>query len=107
MSLDVYLEESQPTEVYWRNITHNVGKMAAMAGLYDCCWRPDEHGITKAKQLIVPLAEGLTALLDDPARFKLANPENGWGSYEGFVDFVRAYLAACQAHPDADVRVSR
>ena len=78
MSLDVYLEESQPTEVYWRNITHNVGKMAAMAGLYDCCWRPDEHGITKAKQLIVPLAEGLTALLDDPARFKLANPENGW-----------------------------
>ncbi|MHC4618399.1 MAG: hypothetical protein ACYTEQ_11680 [Planctomycetota bacterium] len=93
--------------VYERNITHNLNKMADKAGIYQCLWRPDENGITKALQLIAPLTEGLLLLKSDPARFKKFNPPNGWGTYEGLVDFVEDYLKACEKYPDAEVSVSR
>ncbi len=107
MSLDVYLEEVRPSEVYWRNITHNLGKMASEAGIYKHLWRPDELGITKASELIEPLKKGLELLKTEPERFKAFNPENGWGDYETLVDFTADYLRACEENPSANVRVSR
>ena len=107
MSLDVTLTVSRPTEVYWRNITHNLNKMADAAGIYAHLWRPDEIQITKAGQLIEPLTAGLALLRSDPERFKAFNPENGWGDYEGLVNFVEEYLAACRETPDADIGISR
>jgi hypothetical protein len=107
MSLDVYLEEVRPTEVYWRNITHNLVPMADKAGIYQHLWRPDEIGVRKASQLIEPLRKGLALLQDEPERFKRLNPDNGWGSYEGLVQFVDDYLKACIANPDATVRACR
>jgi hypothetical protein len=107
MSLDVYLEFIQPTEIYWRNITHNLGKMAGEAGIYEALWRPEEIGITQASQLIEPLEAGLELLKSDPERFKAFNPKNGWGNYGGLVEFVSEYLEACKSDPDALVRVSR
>lgn len=94
-------------EVFSRNITHNLNKMADAAGLYDALWRPDEHGMEKAADLLVPLAQGLWLLKSDPERFKAFNPTNGWGDYSGLVEFTERYLAACAAYPTADVRVSR
>jgi len=81
--------------------------MADAAGIYKELWRPDEIGITKASQLIEPLAKGLKLLRENPERFKEYNPENGWGTYEGLVDFVRSYLQACMENPDADVNAER
>lgn len=107
MSLDVYLEAVRVTTIYERNITHNLNSMAEEAGIYKHLWRPEEIGITEAKQLIDPLRAGLKRLTDDPERFKKLNPENGWGDYDGLVDFVTEYLAACEKNPDAEVRVSR
>lgn len=107
MSLDVHLEEVHPIDVYWSNITHNLGKMAREAGIYEALWRPDEIGITTASQLIGPLEAGLALLNADPARFEKFNAPNGWGMYEHFVPFVEKYLNACREHPDATVRVSR
>lgn len=95
------------TDVYWRNITHNLNKMADAAGIYKALWRPEELGITKAQQLIEPLRDGLALLKSDPATFKLFNPKNGWGDYDGLVDFVADYLRACVENPDADVVASR
>lgn len=60
-----------------------------------------------ARDLIPSMESGLAALKADPARFKALNPENGWGSYEGLVEFVEQYLAACKESPDAQVEVSR
>ena len=94
-------------EVFWKNITHNLGEMATMAGIYPYLWNPCEKGIKKASQLIEPLEIGLCVLENNPEAFKKLNPKNGWGTYEGLVDFVRAYLNACKEYPDADVRVSR
>ena len=100
-------EETETNEVYSANITHNLNTMAIEAGIYEHLWRPDEIAITKAKQLIYPLRVGLDILKSDPERFKKFNPENGWGSYEGLVEFVEDYLNACYQFPEAEVEVSR
>lgn len=107
MSLDVMLTEVRPSEIYSANITHNLGKMARAAGIYEALWRPEEIGITKARQLIEPLQAGLAKLEADPEKYEAYNASNGWGLYKHFVPFVRKYLEACEANPDADVSVSR
>ena len=116
MSLDVDLMVMQPVSVYSRNITHNLGKMAAaveipyMAGtvtLYTILWRPEELQFTKAREIAELLYVGWNILLSEPEYFKTFDPENGWGSYEGLVDFVYTYRNACWDNPEAEIRVSR
>lgn len=109
MSLDVWLTvpPTEPEEVFSANITHNLGRMAHEAGIYEACWRPEEIGVHKAWQLIPLLRAGLWALETEPERFRPFNAENGWGLYEDFVPWVARYLKACEEFPQADVRVSR
>ena len=124
MSLDVYLQypvgnrhctcdcghqhtRQAVEEVYSANITHNLGKMAQAADIYQALWRPEEIGITRAGQLVSLLEAGLTKLKADPDLFSKYNSPNGWGMYEHFVPFVEKYLEACKANPDAEVHVSR
>lgn len=107
MSLDVTLTATRPTEVYWRNITHNLNKMAQEAGIYQHLWRPEELSITRAQELIQPLTEGLARLEADPEHYRKFNAANGWGTYENFVDFVEDYLKGCIENPNATISVSR
>ena len=93
--------------VYSANITHNLGTMANHAGLYDCMWRPDEHGMEYAHQIIEPLRKGLVLLVNDRKRYETLNPSNGWGDYDGLVNFVTRYLKACEEFPEATISVSR
>lgn len=93
--------------LYSDNITHNLTRMADAAGIYKELWRPEEIGITQAKQLIEPLRRALVDLLDCPDKFKAFAPESGWGTYGGLVRFVSNYLAACERFPDARVSVCR
>ena len=99
--------EGNSTVIYHANITHNLTDMAAKAQLYDCLWRPDEHGLETAIDLIPKLAMGLDRLLRKPERYKRLNPSNGWGDYDGLVKFVSNYLKACIDHPTALIEVSR
>jgi hypothetical protein len=107
VSLDVTLTAVRKTDVFTRNITHNLNTMADAAGIYKHLWRPDEIGITKAEQLIEPLRAGLALLKSDPDRFRKFDSPNGWGIYDHFIPFVEEYLAACEANPDADVEADR
>jgi hypothetical protein len=125
MSLDVYLrgpkvksvcictrcenehEKEEEVTYYEDNITHNLGGMASEAGLYKYLWRPEEVEAKIAKDIIPRLENGLVELLKHPEYYKSLNPSNGWGHYEGLVDFVRGYLKACREHPEAEIRVSR
>lgn len=120
-------EEAETNEVYSANITHNLGKMADEAGIYEALWRPhrlkegynipegdyqaewkfEEENKTTAKELIEPLRQGLHNLKSEPERYKKFNPENGWGSYDVLVKFVENYLNACYEYPDAIIEVSR
>jgi hypothetical protein len=113
MSLDIDLMVVQPVSVYEANITHNLGKMADAVvldngkTLYQVLWRPDDHGWKFARDISDMLDAGWNILLSDPERFKQFNPENGWGSYDGLVNFVYKYRNACWDNPDAELRVSR
>lgn len=113
MSLDVYLSglsqdgKRSAFSVYSANITHNVGMMADQAGIYDCLWRPEEHNITRAKQLIEPLEKGICLLATQKARFEKFNATNGWGTWTNLLLFCASYLQACRDYPDAYVEVSR
>lgn len=76
MSLDVYLMRGKTVELYSANITHNLNKMAVEAGIYQHLCRPDEIGVTKARELIVPLTEGLARLTADKAHYEQFNSPN-------------------------------
>ena len=41
MSLDIDLIETSPHSVFDANITHNLGKMAGEAGIYEALWHPE------------------------------------------------------------------
>ena len=100
-------EEFETNTVFEYNITHNLVPMAKAADIYMELWRPEEIGITKARDLINPLTDGLHRLKNNPERYKEFNPKNGWGDYEVLVGFVSRYLDACYEYPDSDVEVSR
>lgn len=104
--VEVYASDDEG-EVYHANITHNLNAMEREAGLYQYLWRPEEVGITHARQLIEPLRTGLKLMEGDPERFRALNPPNGWGSYEGLMGFVEDYVLACERYPDAEVSISR
>ena len=120
MSLDVHLmrekwvsydkgktltEENE--EVYWANITHNLGEMADKAGIYYALWRPEEIGKTKASEIIELLEKGLNDLKSRPEYFEQFNSPNGWGMYKNFVPFVEKYLDACKQFPESIIEISR
>lgn len=98
---------SKRAEVFWENITHNLGRMAREAGIYEYLWRPNEIGITQAGQLLEPLEKGLKLLESDSERFSAFNPDNGWGDYDGLVSFTSHYLSACREYPKALISASR
>jgi len=140
MSLDVYLNRKRylsydagktytedDEQVYWANITHNLGEMAREAGVYEALWRPhrlkenynipendhnaeykfEEENTTIAKDIISIIEKGLADLKARPEYFEAFNSPNGWGMYEDFVPFLEKYLEACKEYPNALVEVSR
>ncbi len=107
MSLDITLIRTQATDVFDANITHNLTGMAQAAGIYKPIWRPEECGIKTAGDLVTILRDGLDRLISDPEKYKAHNPENGWGNYEAFVDWVDNYWSACKAFPDATINLDR
>jgi hypothetical protein len=107
MSLDIWLEQVQPTTVYESNYTHNVTAMARLAEVYWCLWHPENAGINKASDLIEPIRNGLQLMRTEPERFIALDHETGWGTYDTFVPWLEKTLDACIKFPDASVRVSR
>lgn len=106
MSLDITLTAIRPTTVYDANITHNLGRMAKEAGIYEHLWRPAGIGVNRAWHLIEPLKDGIALMKSDPPRFAKHNADNSWGTYDQFLPWLEKLLEACEANPDADISVS-
>ena len=113
MSLDVALYDNccsacgRRDRVFDGNITHNLVPMAKAAGLYTPVWRPEELGITKAKQVAEACLQGFGDLFANPKKYHVYDAENGWGEYDDFVRFMYSYLGACARYPDAIVEADR
>ena len=111
MGLSVYLKDPTATynveELFQANITHDLNRMAAFAGIYSCLWRPEDDGITEARQLIAPLEKALADLKARPVYYLQFDSSNGWDPYVHFVHFVEQYLRACKKYPLAIVVVYR
>jgi hypothetical protein len=106
MSPNVYLYHKNKT-LYTACVTHSPCKIAKEAGIYECLWRPREHGIIRAKQIIEPLSTGLALLIAQKERFEGFNPLNRDGSLETFIPWCEKYLQACRTYPDARVAAWR
>lgn len=89
------------------NITHNLTAMADEADLYYALWRPEEKGWKYARDIVDTLGAGVARLHAEPDRFRTLNPHNGWGSYEGLLEFATKYLELCRKYPSARIEVSR
>ena len=115
MSLDIYLYirvdvggiEPEYVEFYSANITHNLGKMAEKAGIYQHLWRFEENGFKYAEELIRPIKDGIAWMKDYPDNFKKYNAPNGWGTYDQFLPWLEDLLEACERYPKALVETSR
>ena len=105
MSLDMTLVSSSGE--HWQNITHNLADMAEVAGLYKVIWRPDEHGIEMAWQLVGPLEDGIADMVKNPWKYIPHNAKNGYGTYKRFLPWLLELLDACRNMPDARIHVDR
>lgn len=81
MSLDVSLSATRPTMVFHYNITHNLGRMADAAGLYEALWTPKSIDVKTAKELTPFLEQGLEKLKANESFFREFDSPNGWGRY--------------------------
>lgn len=94
------------------------------AGNYICCfdsnmtsnvapmWR--EAGADLAKMHELPAwraVDVLTAAIDNmtnyPQDYRAMEPANGWGDYDGCLEFLTSIRDACRKHPRAYISISR
>ena len=104
------------------NITHNLNTMAIQCyiqfnesgysqkqiSLYDLLWRPLEQGFRKNNELYLKTLLKLYQQLENrPEYYKQYDAENGWGTYEGFLNFVKKAVDLCMEHPDWYINIHR
>jgi len=119
--------EGRKEEVYDANITHNLGKMANKAGIYEALWRPyrlkegynipeDDHDAeyafeeansVRAYEISDIIEKGLVDMKARPDYYKTFDSENGWGLYVHFIPFIEKYLEALKEYPESFVECDR
>jgi len=116
VSYDIYLEIDtgrtsidtngqavpDPTTIWQGNCTSNVAPM----------WRHAGADLAALHRVSAPvaaeaLAPAIRRMEEDPATYLAMNPANGWGNYNGCLQFLRDLHAACVDHPKTTVSVWR
>jgi hypothetical protein len=111
MGIDIWLTinvdtggEPYDATLFECSATHNLGRMWARAGVYDALYNSDGK---QAGEIAGVLLAGLEEMQTKPDDYKPLSPPNGWGTYDGALDFLGRLARACQAYPKAIVRVSK
>lgn len=119
--------EPQRESLYSSNITHNLGKMASEAGIYEALWRPyqlkegynipegdyqaeykfEEENPVRGYEIIPVIEKGLEDMIARPAHYKTFDSPNGWGLYKNFIPFIEKYLEALKEYPESFVECNR
>ncbi|RKN61884.1 hypothetical protein D7231_31930 [Streptomyces klenkii] len=84
------------------NYTSNVGRMWVDALGHRLADLKDRT----ARDCIDALTRAVAAMESDPAKYEAMNPPNGWGDYDGALNYLRRLRDACLAHPNATVHIS-
>lgn len=110
MSYDVYLSTTvdtgavEPLTITVEeigNYTFNVGGM----------WRKAlGHSLLElngqaAGDALPRLREAVAVMESNPDEYRAMNPANGWGSYEGALEFLTRLRDRCQEHPKTTIVV--
>ena len=104
-------------ESYLR-ITHNLNTIVSELGLilglpyYEVIWIPDglfglKNGEVPAEFVLKLLPDLIKNLLNFEDRLVDYLPSNGWGTFEGLIDFLCRYLSECYKHKDAYIYCCR
>jgi len=88
-------------EVYEIHITHNLAAIARQSNTYNILWKPYENAYIYAKDIIPQLKRGLKYIIDNESQLQKLNPENGWGSYDLYIDKIKSIIKACNEYPNA------
>lgn len=85
------------------NCTYNVAPMFYKA--------LGEGGINKlhgeeAWKVIPKLEHAIEHMEAHAADYRELNPPNGWGNYDGALEYLRGILKACKEHPKCTIRIS-
>lgn len=91
-------------EPYWhdsQNYTSNVSPMWREAlgrslGDFDDAPCSEAGGV---------LRDGIAAMEADPAKYRAMSPKNGWGDYEGALDYLRFIEKLCRIYPTGHLTV--
>lgn len=95
------------------NITHNLGEMARhipvsdTLTLYNVLWRPDESGLMTTDDIVDLVAEGVRYMITHKDDLIKYNPDNGWGDYDGLLEFAKQVGNACLFNPCCQIDADR
>ena len=97
--IDTGVEER--TVVTVGNYTSNVAGMWKKALGYSL----RELDNKKADSCIEDLRKAIANMEDNPKEYKEMNPPNGWGDYEGALNYLRKLLDACVKNPKCKIDI--
>ena len=109
MGLNIYFYDKDGNEVEdtpHLQITHNLNTLVAACGefkgisYYGAVWRAEDLFERKNGEVpVIMVLPYLVNLLHDLICYESVLqthlPENGWGTYQGLIDFVCDYIKAC------------
>lgn len=114
MSLDIYFQDKDGNVIDncdYLNITHNLNIVVDECGKiwgrkhYELIWRPDElfkipNGKVPVKLIINRLPVLISDLIENESELSQYVPSNGWGTFEGLIEFLCDYLKECYKHKE-------
>jgi hypothetical protein len=104
---DIKDEKDARLVVFDYNITHNLNKLGMALDCYEQIWRPEEIQAVYAKDIVEQLVLGLGKLVGKIESYKQYEPENGWGTIDGFKKFLTDYIDACTQYPNSKISCCR
>ena len=106
MSYDISLEINTGFEdrevLEIGNITYNITPMYTKAMGKNL----SDFNDKKCAEIIPILRIGVMEIENNPEKYKKHNPANGWGNYEGALQYLTKLLINCEENPLCTVKVS-
>lgn len=104
MSLDFSLKKMKMVYVLDKNATHNLVPMWKKAGCYDALYMSEGK---PAQDILDELVNGYITMKLFKDEFEKINPENGWGTYEGALEFLKIIINGCLDYPNAIININK